>query len=287
MKPPRRFFLLSIFALLIGTAGAPSQVSGAIITAMSGAIEVVEFPPSLNGGAFISQTHIRLIREGPGVVTAGVPDFTYDGAYHDPSLPVVPGDNTFGNAVTTPYSGPGLPAVGTEVYSVLLHFDPNLSSLPFSLTEGIAQSATIIFDRPIIGVYVTSGSLTVTDVIFSPSGVTFPSGNGRDMEFNYDGDIYAVSPDRYELSLTMYGHNGGALDEMRVILEPVSACTGDLDGSGLMDSGDLHIFADHFGEAGCGGVCVGDIEPAYGDGDFDGLDLGAMADALSAGCLAL
>jgi hypothetical protein len=169
MKPPRRFFLLSIFALLIGTAGAPSQVSGAIITAMSGAIEAVDISPSLEGGVFWGQDHIRLMHEGCGTATADMPYVIYDGTYHDPSLPVVPGDNTFGNAVTTPYSGPGLPADGTEVYSVLLHFDQNLSILPFSLTEGIAQSATITSDRPIIGVYVTSGSLNVTDDIFSPS----------------------------------------------------------------------------------------------------------------------
>jgi hypothetical protein len=156
MKPPRRFFLLSIFALLIGAAGAPSQVSGAIITAMSGAIEAVEISPSLEGGVFWGQDHIRLMHEGCGTATADMPYVIYDGTYHDPSLPVVPGDNTFGNAVTTPYS-------------VLLHFDQNLSILPFSLTEGIAQSATITSDRPIIGVYVTSGSLNVTDDIFSPS----------------------------------------------------------------------------------------------------------------------
>ena len=68
-----------------------------------------------------------------------MPSFNYDGAYHDPNLPIVNGDNTFGNAITTPYDGPGLPAVGTEVYSILMHFDPDLSGVPFNLNEGIGD----------------------------------------------------------------------------------------------------------------------------------------------------
>ena len=279
-----RFIFLSIFGLLIGTAAGPEDLNGAVIVGISGEIQVVDIPSSLDGGDFISETHIRLMHEGYGTVTAGMPGFAYDGAYHDPALPIVPGDNTFGNAITTPYNGPGLPAVATEVYSVLLHFDPDVSGLPFDLEEGIARSGTISFDRPILGVYVTSGALNATDGIFSPSGVTFPSAAGRDMEFNYAGDIYAISPDRYELSLTMYSHNGGFLDQMRVILAPVSACSGDLDSSGVVDSNDLRIFADHFGQTGCGGSCAGDIEPAFGDGDVDGLDLFSMADATETGC---
>ena len=156
----------------------------------------------------------------------------------------------------------------TEVYSILLHFDPNLSGLPFSLTQGIARSAIITFDRPIIGVYVTSGALNTTDDIFTPSGVTFPTTSGRDMEFNYDGDYYSISPDRYELSLTMYCHNGGVLDEMRIILisTPVNSCQGDIEppgGDGDVDGSDLTVyisnttvmslegFAAEFGRTGC------------------------------------
>ena len=217
MNSLRRSIVLSIFALLIGSTAVPGELNGAIITGISGEIEVKEIPASLDAGDFISQTHIRLMREGPGIVTPVMPNFDPDGAYHDPSLPN--GGSTFGNAITTPYSGPGLPAVGTEVYSVLLHFDPDVSDLPFSLAQGIEQSGTITFDRPILGVYVTSEALDATDDIFTPSGVTFSSDDRRDMEFNYDGDFYAISPDRYELSLTMFGHNGGYFDEMRVILE--------------------------------------------------------------------
>ena len=191
-----------------------------IVTGISGEIEIVDMPSNLNGGQFTSQTHIRLMFEGAGTVTDGMPDFLYDGAYHDPNLGIPPGiDNTFGNAITTPYSGPGLPAVGTEVYSVFMHFDPDLSGVPFNLNEGIGLTGTITFDRPILGVYVTSGALNTTDNIFTPSGVTFSSSIGRDMEFNYDGDQYSISQDRYELSLTMFCHNGGVLDEMRIILE--------------------------------------------------------------------
>ena len=127
----------------------------------------------------------------------------------------------------------------------------------------------------------------IRDDIFRPSGVTFPAGSGRDMEFNDNGDIYAISTDRYGLALTMSAHNGGYLDEMRVILKAVSACPGDLDGSGVVDSDGLQIFSTCFGQTGCLDVCVGDIEPADGDGDFDGLKLGVMADALLTGCSAL
>ena len=252
-----------------------------IITGISGAIEVVDIPASLDGGDFISQTHIRLMHEGSGFVTANMPDFIYDGAYHDPGLPIFPGDNTFGNAITIPYSGPGLPEVGTEVVSILLHFDPGVSGLPFSLTEGIAQSATIIFDRPILGVYVTSGALDATDDIFSSSGVAFPSTAGRDMEFNYDGDMYSFSPDRSELSLTMFTHNGGVLDEMRIILMAASgnSCPGDIvppGGDGSVNADDLADFAADFGEIGCSS-CPGDIDG--NDDDVDGADLAVMAAA--------
>ena len=285
MKSTRRLIFLSICALLIGSAAVPGELNGAIITGISGEIEVKEIPASLDGGDFISQTHIRLMHEGVGIVTAGMPDFLYDGAYHDPGLPIAPGDNTFGNAVTTPYNGPGLPAVGTEVYSVLLHFDPNLSGLPFSLTEGIAQAGTIVFDRPILGVYVTSGALDATDDIFSPSGVIFPSAAGRDMEFNYDGDIYLISPDRYELSLTMFTHNGGVLDEMRIILSSasVNSCPGDIwpaEGDGSVNADDLAVFAGNFGNTDCSGdECRGDFDdPA--DNDIDAADLAVMIDEI-------
>ena len=194
-------------------------IIAAIIGGISGEIEIVDIPSNLNIGLFTSKTHIRLIHEGSGMVTAGMPSFNYDGAYHDPNLPIVNGDNTFGNAITTPYDGPGLPAVGTEVYSILMHFDPDISGVPFNLNEGIGRSATVSFNRPILGVYVTSGALDATDDIFTPNGVLFPSTSARDMEFNYDGDQYSISSDRYELSLTMFSHNGGILDEMRVIFE--------------------------------------------------------------------
>jgi len=104
------------------------------------------------------------------------------------------------------------------VYSILLHFDPNLSGIPFDLTQGIAQSGSITFDRPILGVYVTSGALNATDSIFSPGGVSYPTSPGRDLDFNYYGDQYSISPDRHELSLTMFCHNGDVFDEMRIIL---------------------------------------------------------------------
>ena len=214
----------SLLVLLILLAYAlPSQAQN--VTHLSGDIEVAAFPPSLLAGQFISPTRIRLLHEGPGVVAAGMPGFLYDGAIHDPSRPVAPGDNTFGNAITTPYGGPGLPAVGTQAYSVLLHFDPNLAGLPFSLTTGIARSATITFDQKILGVYVTSGALVATDSIFNPGGVVYSTNPGRDLEFNYDGDVYAISPDRYTLSLTMYGHNGGQFDEARIAAGD-GACAG-------------------------------------------------------------
>ena len=185
---------------------------------------MVTMPPNLNGGQFTNQ-NIRLIHEGAGTVTAGMPAFPCDSAIHNPSLPIVSGDVTFGNAITNVYSGPGLPPVGTQVYSVFLHFDPNLSGLPFDLSKGKAASGTIVFSRPIIGVYVTSGALNATDHIFTPSGVIFPTISGRDMEFNYDGDQFAISADRLTLSVTMFSHNGGVLDEMRVILPATSSVT--------------------------------------------------------------
>lgn len=188
------------------------------VTHLEGEIEVSALASSLLSGQFVSQTRIRLLDEGAANVTAGMPAFAYDGAIHDPNRPVVSGDNTFGNALTTAYAGPGLPAVGTPVHSVLLHFDPNLAGLPFSLTQGIARSASITFDRPILGVYVTSQALIATDAVFTPGGVAYSTDAARDLEFNYDGDSYSVSPDRSTLSLTMYGHNGGRFDEARIVL---------------------------------------------------------------------
>lgn len=202
----------------------PVVESNAQVVGLSGQIEVVTIPSNLQGGMFVSQTHIRLMHESTGVVTGGMPAFDYDAAYHNPGLPDVPGDSTFGNAITTPYNGPGLPAVGARVDSILLHFDPAVSGLPFDLTQGISQSATISFDRPILGVFVTSSALNATDSIFSPGGVSYPTSAGRDMEFNYFGDRYSISPDRRELSLTMFCHNGGVFDEMRIILMASARC---------------------------------------------------------------
>ena len=201
------------------TISAYFIVTDSIIYGISGEIEIVSIPSNLNVGQFISSTHIRLIHEAAGTITANMPDFDYDGAYHDPGLPIVYGDNTFGNAVTAAYDGPGLPEVGTQVYSILLHFDPDLTDSSFSLSEGIGRTGTITFNRPILGVYVTSAKLNTTDNIFTPNGVTFPTTSARDMEFNYDGDQYSIFPDRYGLSLTMFSHYGGILDEMRIIFE--------------------------------------------------------------------
>jgi autotransporter-associated beta strand protein len=214
-----------------------------LVADVTGAIEFVALPPNLSGGQFISQTHIRLMHEGNGTVTSGTPTFPCDSAIHDPNLPVVPGDVTFGNAITNSYSGPGLPAVGTEVYSVLLHFDPNVSGLPFDLNQGVAASGTITFNRPIIGVYVTSGALNATDDIFTPGGTTFPLVSGRDMEFNYDGDYFSISTNRLTLSLTMFSHNGGVLDEMRIILGTNSvSVTGPVLSAPAFDDGAFQVF---------------------------------------------
>jgi len=73
----------------------PAQ-SVAQIVSVTGQIEVVTIPPSLLGGVLLSQTHIRLMHEGTGFVTSGMPAFAYDGVYHNPSLPNVPGDSTSG-----------------------------------------------------------------------------------------------------------------------------------------------------------------------------------------------
>ncbi len=228
-----------VMSLVVGVPMSP--VSAAIsagegVTGVSGEIEVVDLAPDLNSGVEVSPTHIELMPEGRGSVTAGMPSFPFDGAIHDPALGTGAEPNTFANAITTPYSGPGLPPAGTEVVSVLLHFDPDLSGLPFSLVQGIARSATVSFDRPVLGVYVTSAALDATDEIFSPA-TAFSTLGGHDMEFNYDGDSYAISPDRHELAVTMFGHNGGVFDEMRIILpavtEPATFC--DFDGDGATD----------------------------------------------------
>ncbi len=214
--------LASVLALVIGVmhpVGLLISTGSAQVTAnVTGEIEVVAMPPSLLGGVFTNQTYIRLMHEGIGTVTAGMPGFQADGAYHNPALGVgQPADATFANAIVTPYAGPGLPAVGTGVYSILLHFDPNLGGLPLNLAQGIARTGTITFNRQILGVYVTSGALNATDAIFG-SGTVYPTSTGRDMEFNYDGDFFSIASNRYELSVTMFVHNGGIFDEMRIIL---------------------------------------------------------------------
>jgi hypothetical protein len=220
-----------LFLLLALLAVAPSSRAQSV-TQLTGDIEVVAFPPSLLPGQFVSQARIRLLHEGLAAAAAGMPGFPVDGAIHDPNLPVAPGDNTFGNAITTPYAGPGLPPAGAQVYSVLLHFDPNLSSLPFNLAVGVARSATISFDRPILGVYVTSSALNATDAGFGADGVAYSTSIARDLEFNYDGDAFSVSPDRRTLSITMYGHNGGFFDQARILVAPAPAVPA-LGGAGL------------------------------------------------------
>lgn len=214
--------LSAVLAFLLFTVVTSLAQITAII---AGEIEAVATPPSLLGGVFTNQARIRLMHEGSGVVTAGMPGFPADGAYHNPALGVgQPADATFANAIVTPYAGPGLPAAGTQAYSVLLHFDPNLSGLPLNLAQGIARTGTVTFNRRILGVYVTSSALNATDSIFG-SGTVYPTSTGRDMEFNYAGDAFSIDPGRYELSVTMFVHNGGVFDEMRIILELDSVST--------------------------------------------------------------
>jgi hypothetical protein len=107
----------------------------------------------------------------------------------------------------------------------------------------VAASGTITFNRPIIGVYVTSGALNATDDIFTPGGTTFPLVSGRDMEFNYDGDYFSISTNRLTLSLTMFSHNGGVLDEMRIILGTNSvSVTGPVLSAPAFDDGAFQVF---------------------------------------------
>jgi hypothetical protein len=110
-----------------------------------------------------------------------------------------------------------------------------VSGLPFDLGSGIGRSAVITFDRPVIGAYVTSNALAAADDVFSPT-TTFSTISGRDMEFDDDGDSFAISADRRELSVTQFSHNGGVFAEMRIILPARDASVpGDFNGDGVTD----------------------------------------------------
>jgi hypothetical protein len=176
-----------------------------VVAALDGAVEQVPVPVDLNSGVFVSQDFIRLFNEGPGAVTSTMNDFSWDGALFA------------GSASTTPYAGPGLPPVGTEVCSVGLHFDADVAGLPFNLSTGVTQQGTVTFDRDIIGVWVAGADLLASDAAFSP-GTAFPDDSRREMEFTYLGDEFSIDASRRTLSVTMFNHDGGFLDEARVIL---------------------------------------------------------------------
>jgi Bacterial Ig domain/Bacterial surface protein, Ig-like domain len=263
-------FVLVVSGSLVTISPHLARAADPVVDSMTGEIEQAPIPPSLESGDFVSQTHIRLLDEGVGLVTADMPAFAFDAATYADGL------------VITPASGPGLPDPGTEVHSVLLHFDPDVGGLPFSLTMGVSRSAVVTFSQDILGVYVSSTELVASDGAFG-SGDIFTADYRREMEFTYAGDSFAIDPGRRQLEVTMFGHNGGFFDEMRVILvEPPNqppVAVDDEAQAGQGGSVEIAVLGNDI-DPDFDSLAVSTIaQPDHGDASTDGLTVTYQSDA--------
>lgn len=166
----------------------------------SGAVKYLySAPPSLVEGSLESTQNIFLVPERMGVnLSRDIPcEITSPGEYGKVELEA------------------SLVNSGISVDSYLLHFDRVGSGNHLFRAEGVVE-----FDRPILGVILSDGSLVDTDMILGAPDTIYPE-SLRDAEFQdskYSGwDIIVLSDDRKTLSVNLTAASN--IDQLRILVQ--------------------------------------------------------------------
>jgi hypothetical protein len=168
---------------------------------LSGQVQLVPPPASLEVGAFEANGWIRVIEEGSTLLGEALQlDITAAGSYAD-----------------TSDASPGALSGGSTVTSYLLHFD----TLGETAVAGLSGSLT--FDTDILGLVVTDASLDASDATLGLGAVVYPTGlELRSIEPSTEVflDAVTLSADRRTLTID---HLGVAerMDQIRVLVAPL------------------------------------------------------------------
>jgi hypothetical protein len=155
-------------------------------------IERLTSPPaSVRSATLESDNVARLFREREATLTEPLAvDIATPGTY----------------TLAQPPAGGTIPA-STQTASWFMHVDP--------ITE-ITLVATIVFDRPILGIVAQPPGLDVTDAIYGAAGTTYPTGNANRAAEAEVSTSFTLHEDRRSVSFTM--RSGGGIDQVRFIL---------------------------------------------------------------------
>lgn len=211
-RPLSSLLCLSLPCCLSACFLAPAQTLADIV-AVGGAVVMADPPATIihSTGAWESNAEIR--------------------AWHERSL-VLPVSLTLGHVATGPLTNEanlvdGVVPVGATVSSFMVRVDP-LGGGPVLL------SGFVVFDTPILGVYIGS-QLTPNDDLLGRPGVTYNENIYRGMELDGNGgpslDMLEISADR--LRIDFICDVGDWTDDIRIITgtslpvaTPGGACTG-------------------------------------------------------------
>jgi hypothetical protein len=149
-------------------------------------------PPDVRGMAYQSNAVARLFRERD--VTLGAPlavEIDAPGTYDRTRMP----------------PGGTIPA-STRAASWFLHFDP---------FDETILSATVLFDRPILGLVLSVSSLDASDRIFGSLSTTYGT-SMPSRAFGIDAD-FSLTLHEDRRTVTVVSRSSGALEQLRVIVE--------------------------------------------------------------------
>ena len=245
--------IASTLAAGLLVAAAPS--ASAQIASLSGDIEQVDAPPSVQRQAYESEL-ARVFLERAAI-----------------TIPAGQTINAVGTGVYDCYCDfedePLAEPVVADTY--FFHFDPPGTSELFA--DGVIE-----FDRPIVGVIGRSLTMQETDGSLGGLDTLYPTSRfNREFEFQSRGsyDFFEVSADRRRVSFRIRCTSD--VDQFRVVLGQAAECGADLDGDGELTIFDFLAFQNFFQDA--------DPRADFdGDGEFTIFDFLAFQNAFDVGC---
>ena len=184
--------------VMLALAGLTAGTASAGISSFNSKVSLESpFPTDLQEGSLESDTQMFLIAEQmDALLLVGLSvDINAPGTYTTPD----------------PLTG-GTLSAGLSVESYLVHFD----RVGNASTNTQVTGATITFDRPILGVIVTTAYHTASDSVVGNAGVTYAV-LGRNLNFG-SGDIVTLSADMLTITLNLKESTG--VDNIRIITTP-------------------------------------------------------------------